>query len=244
MREAMNRNDFGTNESVDDLVMSSSKLVETSLKEEVELSLGVNVGARATAINVLDLAVGRGLVANRDDPLYHFLFWYFKERRNPPHHTFPSYDVHELLDFIVATEEALDNVEALAAGSVGSKFRLDNDLGQRRYTITVDEISRGGVPFQDATAEVMVTNPDRTFRNIPLVFDQGRWAGIIDYRGWATGSYSLRVRGRDSNGVLFTSSSGSTFNLSARTCSNCNANIGMFSFVCQNCGLPTAGSSP
>lgn len=240
--DSLNRG-LQTGQAVDEIIMSMSKLVESRLKEAIENATGTSAGD-ATGSDLLTMAVGSGLIRSRDEPLYHFLFWYFGERRNPAHHDFGNYSVSELLNFIMNTQDALEKVDEIrrVPRYVDAQFHVANDMHSGRVTITVDNLSRAGNPITEGRLEAVIRRPDGVASSVPLLRSNpgSPWVGSYEYRGLVIGTYRFRIQGSDQLG-LFTTSSGSTISVSPRTCVKCTQNLDAFSLVCPRCGANQIG---
>jgi hypothetical protein len=234
--DALNRG-FDSDQSVDELLMTLSKMVEARLKKVIEDFTASTVQSR-TGRETLDKAVDYHLIRDNNEPVYHLLSWYFSYRRNPTHHTFTSYSPHNLVSYVMGTQEALENVEQLATRPSFAKasFQFTQDIQGGRYAFRVDEIIHHSSRVGEARLDVVVKAPNGGIVRVPLTESSGSWSGVLDCRGWATGSYPFHFRGEYSSGFFLTSS-GSAFTVSSRNCQNCHSPLGAFSTTCSTCGF-------
>jgi hypothetical protein len=238
--EALNRG-LGSEQSIDELLMSASKLVDSKLKEALQQFSGATVGQDSGA-QVLDRCVKSGLIQSRDEPVYHYLFWYFSDRRNTSHHEFREYEADDLIAFIVQTESALEQIESLRGRPkfVEAKLEVKPDPQKGLATIGVSELRQGSGLIQDARVEAVIRRPDRLTQTVPLMQSGTAWGGMYDFRGLPTGTYSLRIQGESPAGS-FTTSSGTAVFISGRTCARCGNPLGPFMAVCPHCSTNQSG---
>jgi hypothetical protein len=238
--DSLNRG-LESEQSIDELLMTSSKLVDSKLREVLEQFTGAAAG-QGDATAVLERCIKSGLIRSRDEPIYHYLYWYFTDRRNASHHEFPEYGPDDLVAFIVQTQFALEQVESLRGTPrfVEAKFDIRQDPTRGLASIDVSKLWQGSNLIHDARVEAIIRRPDRQIDRIPLVQSGGSWGGMYDYRGLPTGSYNLRIQGEYSAGG-FTTSSGAEVYVSGRICGQCGRPIEPFTAVCPHCSKNQSG---
>jgi hypothetical protein len=239
--DALNRG-LESEQAIDELLMSASKLVDFKLGQALEQFTVAAVGQGSGATEILERCVKSGLIRSHDEPVYHYLYWYFTDRRNTSHHEFREYKVDDLISFIVQTQFALEQINSLRERLkiVEAKFDIKQDPAKGLATIEVTQLWHGSSPIKDARVEAVIRRPNRQIDHIPLVQSGGGWGGMYDYRGLPTGSYNLRIQGESSAGP-FTTSSGTMVYVSGRTCGQCGRPIEPFTTMCPNCSKNQIG---
>jgi hypothetical protein len=228
-------------QAVDELLMSASKLVDSKLRQALEQFTGATVG-QGSAAEILERCIKSGLIRSREEPIHHYLSWYFSDRRNTSHHEFREYTINDLVAFIVQTQFALEQVEGLRARPkfVEAKFEVKQEPEKGLATINVSELWQNSMRIQNARVEAIIRRPDRQTDRLPLMQSGGGWGGMYDYRGLPTGSYNFRIHGESPSGQ-FATSSGSMVYVSGRTCAQCGCQIEPFTATCPNCSKNQSG---
>ena len=226
-------------QSVDELLMTASKLVDSKLKETLEQFTGAIV-KQASGISILEQCVKSSLIQSRDDPLFHHLFWYFTDRRNQSHHEFREYGFTDLVTFILETQSALEHIASLRRQNVEAKFVINQDQERGQAMIDVFKLWQGSSPIMDARVEAIIRRPDRQTNQVPLTQSSRGWSGRYDYRGFPTGSYNVRFRGESAAGP-FDTASGANIYVSGRTCASCGHQLEPFTVRCPYCSTNQSG---
>jgi hypothetical protein len=239
--DALNRG-LESGQSIDELLMSASKLVDSRLRDALEQFTGATVG-RGSAIEILDSCVKSGLIRNRDEPTYHYLFWYFGDRRNTSHHEFREYKADDLIAFIIQTQFALEQIEALRGRQrlVEAKFDVKQDPQKGLAKIGVSELWQASSLIQDVRVEAVIRRPDRLTETIPLMQSGSGWSGMYDFSYRPTGPYNFRIQGNSPSGPFVTSSGSLVYN-SGRTCAKCKTPLEPFTAVCPRCSTNQSGA--
>lgn len=229
-------------QSVDELLMSASKLVDSKLKEALEQFTGTQVGRARGAIDVLQRCVEEGLIRSRDEPVFHYLYWYFTDRRNQSHHEIREYTFSDLVAFMLETQSALEQIASLRSRQrpAEAKFDIKQDPERGQATIDVLQLWQGSSPIRDARLEAVIRRPDRQTDRLPLTQTSIGWGGTYDYRGLPTGSYNFRIQGASAAGA-FGTASGANIYVSGRVCAKCGGRLEPFTALCPNCSTNQSG---
>ena len=229
-----------TLQDIDNLLMAVTKRVETFLRDSIQQFQGSTIRSNLWGIRLLDYAVNCHLIKNKEEPLYHLIYWILKEPRNISHHEFLLHPLKRLKLYMFQVDRAISSLDNL----LKSNFKA-------RYKITKDEENKE-IKFE----EVEVFTPDNILLSLDekvegyLYFPNGRNPnvqlkpngngtrfGSYNYKGEAAGTISARVGGIYQGERFLTSASSVVYaSTDYGTCPFCNSDIEPGSSICPYCG--------
>lgn len=225
---------------IDNLIMSATKSVETTLKKTIATIQSKSVPKTIFGVNLLNHALGCGLVKGKNDPLYSLIYYLLREPRNTSHHEFTVYTFNAIAQFMLETNAAIQQIKSRKRGDYTGTLDFSFDDGK---TIKIEKarvLRPNGTQLPpDQKVEVRFTLSDNSAKTILLKPDKnGFFVGDYDARGLPAGTLWWDLIGVD-EGKPFTTVSGSLavmYPSIGTKCPNCDVLIDYGSWVCSHCG--------
>jgi len=229
-----------TESDVDNLMMSSSKTVETVLRNTMQQLQGSTVGLNLSGERLLESAVNCHLIKNKDAPLYTLIFWIFKEPRNTAHHEFELYPYKFLVLSTLQADYAVREIDELTKSRYESSFKLELDEPKKEIRLNDVRIFRPDKTNLPSTekAEGFLTFTNGKTASVALTPNtNGTRSGRYDYRGDAAGTIRVNLRGINGQ-KPFIAQSGSTafISMQSKMCPKCGRSIDERASKCPHCG--------
>ncbi|MHA1280159.1 MAG: zinc ribbon domain-containing protein [Candidatus Helarchaeota archaeon] len=226
--------------NVDNLLMSVTKIVETSLRENIQRKLSSKDKSPEVGIRLLDSAVHCHFIKSKDEPLYSLLFWILKEPRNLHHHEFQYHPVKSLQLFILQADHAIFEMEKIWQSQYRGEFKVE--VHEEEKTIEVYEAKVYNFENEDITEDIKL-DANFTFSNgktgaIKLDSNGGGYKhGKYDYRGNAAGTLRIGLAGVTYDNTFVTQSGSTAFLVSNyQKCPKCGKVVQSQDWRCSFCG--------
>lgn len=226
---------------IDNLIMSITKKVETTLRESIEKIQGRSLPSRINGIKLLDYALDCKLIDNKDNSLYHLIYWLLKEPRNKSHHEFTAFPYNALVQFTLDADATIRGIKTRIDASYSGSFTLSFDPSNKVIQVQDVKIWR---PDQtslpsDQKVEGILRFQNGTMKTLPLSHDgQNSWKAEYDARGEPAGTLWVNLGG-ENHGKHFLATNTSAAFISPQigeACPNCGKKIGFQVSTCPNCG--------
>jgi hypothetical protein len=202
IQDYLNHTDF-TQESVDALLMSVTKLVETSLRDAVAKYIQATVPRESSyGTNLLNYAKTKGFIPQPkkgSDFIYCLMYWYFEKPRNLCHHFFADFPLPTYITIVSTANFILNEIERLSneKNYFTAKTNIDYNQASEQLCISVAEIRKADLEdIIPSALEMNLINPDKSTKVYPLQYTGGEWNLQMSTEGLMPGTYSVNLVGR------------------------------------------------
>jgi hypothetical protein len=224
---------------VDELLMSTTKLVEDSLREAIEERSGGNVAVTGPQA-LIPLAVTHGLLKSTE-PLTELLRWYFGEPRSTSHHLFVEHPVVVVLTWLGNADTLLAELDQRRATRiVPFDLSVQPQSGSALEVQAFLPMSAAAALAQNPKVEGVIYYPEKGRNRVSKAFPMepagsGHWTGEYDTRDLPVGTASLSIHGIDASGP-YVASSGTVVTVTYGLCPHCGYYGRTLTSPCPSCG--------
>ena len=200
IQDYFNRTDFSQT-SVDGLLMSVTKAVETSLRDAVAKFTSATVPAESGyGINLLNYAKNKGFVqeARRgSDCIFSLMYWFFEKPRNKCHHFFADFPLPTYIAIISTANFILNEIERLSneGNYYTAKTAIDYNQTSKQLYISVADIRKDDKAVVPPLLEMNLVTPDKAMKAYPLQYTGGSWNLQVSTQGLMKGTCSVYLWG-------------------------------------------------
>jgi hypothetical protein len=238
-----------TRTEIDNLLMSITKSVETTLKGAIKKLQAKPLPKKACGVELLNYALGCGLIKSKEDPLYSLAYYILKEPRNTSHHEFAIYPYNALVRFSLEANEAIEQIESRIRGRYAGTGIFSFNEKEKVIQVKKVKVQRpnGTQLPSNKKVEARFKLSNGSFKNLLLKPNgNGLFEGTYDARGLPAGTLWWDLIGIDEGGEHFTTSSANTAVLYpsiGTKCPKCGKllNLPLIDYgrvVCDKCGHP------